>query len=208
MTAAAEAFSQVVTPELDDALRCVVGLDEDPSWLVMCSGQVMRTTLVRRRPNGTVWIEAQPVDVDGFNNPPRRVPGTVELRRRTAVAIARVEGLKERLLKAEAAEVLAPIIGSMSAAQLEGLACAYCHRPALEGGPMVPLKVLAGLEFTGAHNTLFVCDPDCRTPEPDAEAIIPRPCMHKGYHQPGQCPEANAQPPFLGLIPNTNGGIR
>jgi hypothetical protein len=166
MTAASEAFGQVVTPELDDAVRCVIGLDEDPSWLVMCSGQVMCTTLVRRRPNGTVWIEAEPVDVEGFNNT-RRVPGTVELRRRTAVAIARAEGLKDALLRAEAAEILAPIIGRLSAAQLEGLACAYCHRPAAEGGAMVPLKVLAGLEFTGAHNTLFVCDPDCRTPDDD-----------------------------------------
>jgi hypothetical protein len=157
VSAASEAFRQIITPELDDAVRCLIGLDEDPSWLVMCSGQVLRTTLVRRRPNGTVWIEAEPVEVDGFNT--RRVPGTVELRRRTAVAIAGAEGLKDRLLDS--------IIGRLSAAQLEGLACAYCHRPAAEGGAMVPLKVLAGLEFTGAHNTLFVCDPDCRTPDDD-----------------------------------------
>jgi hypothetical protein len=26
----------------------------------------------------------------------------------------------------------------------------------------------------------------------DAMAISPRPCMHNGYHQPGECPEANA----------------
>jgi hypothetical protein len=203
---AAEAFREVVTPELDDAVRCVIPLDEDPSWAVLCSGQVLRTTLVRRRPNGSVWIEADPIDVAGFNNPPRRVPGTVELRRRAAVAIARAEGLKEALLRAEAAEILAPIIGGMSAAQLEGTACAYCHRPAAEGQHMVPLKVLAGLEFTGAHRMLFVCDPDCRVPE--AEPIVPRPCMHNGYHRPGQCPEANAEPPFLGLIPNSNGGAR
>lgn len=179
MSAASEAFARVITPELDDAVRCVIGLDEDPRWAVLCSGTVLRTTLVRWRPDGSVWIEADPVDVAGFNNSQKRVPGTVELRRRTAVAIARAEGLKEQLLKAEAAEILAPIIGNMSAAQLEGLACAYCHRPASEGQAMVPLKVLAGLEFTGAHNALFVCDPDCRSSDP--------------------------KPPFLGLVSN-NGG--
>lgn len=26
----------------------------------------------------------------------------------------------------------------------------------------------------------------------DSQPITPRPCMHNGYHQPGECPEANA----------------
>lgn len=57
-----------------------------------------------------------------------------------------------------------PII-CLSAAQLDGLACARCHRPASDGGAMVPLREKAGLECLGAYSTLFVCWPDCREGE-------------------------------------------
>lgn len=162
MSAASEAFLGKVAPALDDAIRCSQGLDEDPSWLVSCSGQVCRITLFRRRPNGSIWFEGDPVDVPGFNNIPRRPPGAVELRRRCATAIARAEGLKDELLKSEAA---AAVPANLSAAQLDGQACAYCHRPMSDGGAMVPLKLIAGIEFTGAHSTLFVCDPPCEGQE-------------------------------------------
>lgn len=102
----------------------------------------------------------------------------VELGVRAAKALSRAERIKAGLVDA--------FLGGLSAAQLDGLACAYCHKPAVNAA-MVPLR-LAGTEC--AVSTLFVCDPDCRTPTP--EPIEPRPCMHNGYHQPGQCPEAES----------------
>jgi hypothetical protein len=53
-------------------------------------------------------------------------------------------------------------ITCLSAAQLSGEACARCHRPASDGGAMVPLREKAGLECLGAYSTLFVCWPECR----------------------------------------------
>ena len=164
MSAASEAFDQVVVPEVDDAVQVSTGLDEDPRWVVACSGEVIRITTVRRCPDGSVWIEGRPVSVAGFNHTVRQTAAaTLELRRRTAVAIARAEGLKDALLRAEAAEALGPILGNLSAAQLDGLACAYCGRDAADPGHrMVPLKVLTGPQVLGRYYTLFVCDPDCR----------------------------------------------
>jgi hypothetical protein len=64
MSAGSEAF-EVVSDELDLAvLRAVV--DENPSWLVTCGREVVRITMARRRPNGTVWFEGVPVAVEGF----------------------------------------------------------------------------------------------------------------------------------------------
>lgn len=64
MSAGSEAF-EVVSDELDLAvLRAVV--DENPSWLVTCRREVVRITMARRRPNGTVWFEGVPVAVEGF----------------------------------------------------------------------------------------------------------------------------------------------
>ena len=185
MSVASDTFLAKVAPALDEAVRHLHPL-EDPSWLLNCSGEVFRITLMRRRPNGTAWFEAVPVEVPGFNNGPHQVPSIVELRRRTAVALARAEGLKDELQKAEVAEILALYreLRNMSAAQLEGLACAYCGRPAYwEAQAMVPLKVLAGLEFTGAHRTLFVCEPDCRTPAEPTPSPFPSHLSHDGGAQ-------------------------
>lgn len=152
MTAGSAAFG-IVSDELDEAIRGIAPLDGDPSWLVTCNGEVFRITLARRRPNGTAWFEATSAHVPGFEYDPTRVPETLELRRRAAVDLARAERLR--------ADAALAFLGGLSAAQLEGLACAWCHKPAVNAA-MVPLKVITGLEYTGAHHTLFVCDPDCR----------------------------------------------
>lgn len=170
MSAASEAFDETVVPFLDDAVAASIPLGENPQWALVCSGQVVRLTMVRRRPNGTMWFEGEPVEVEGFNNVPRRGPSTLELRRRCARDIARAEGLKDNLLREPLFADPQDLFGRLSAAQLNGTACAYCHKPASVGGAMVPLKVVHGLEYAGVHSTLFVCDPDCRVEHgPDEE---------------------------------------
>jgi hypothetical protein len=70
----------------------------------------------------------------------------IELGERAAKALSRAERIKAGLVDT--------FLGGLSAAQLDGLACAYCHKAAPEGVPMVPLR-LAGTEC--AASTLFVC---------------------------------------------------
>jgi hypothetical protein len=75
----------------------------------------------------------------------------IELGKRAAKALSKAERIKAGLVDT--------FLGGLSAAQLDGLACAYCHKAAGDGA-MVPLR-LAGTEC--AVSTLFVCDPPCHT---------------------------------------------
>lgn len=67
MSAGREAFD-VVIDEVDAAVR-TLRPEEDPSWLLLCSGEVFSISLVRRRPNGMVWLEGSPVEVEGWRAP-------------------------------------------------------------------------------------------------------------------------------------------
>jgi hypothetical protein len=118
MSAGSEAF-EVVSDELDLAvLRAVV--DENPSWLVTCGREVIRITMARRRPNGTVWFEGVPVAVEGF------APRHDEFDAGKVVTPALRPEVEERIRAVRArAEA---VCGKAR----EAMACAWCGRSANE----------------------------------------------------------------------------
>jgi hypothetical protein len=124
--------AQIREPQEDDVLKSLIVAREALEW---AAGRASC------RPTNFVIEPPSEFDV-------------VELGERAAKALSKAERLR--------ADVALAFLGGLSAAQLDGTACAYCHTAAAEGGAMVPLKVVAGLEYTGAHHTLFICEPDCR----------------------------------------------
>ena len=61
MMSDAEALG-TITAAIDETVLALLPAGEDPRWFLACSGEVFRITLVRRRPNGTVWFEGVPVE--------------------------------------------------------------------------------------------------------------------------------------------------